>query len=427
MNPNIPLVPRTARLLAGCLLAFPLAVAIAADPQPPAAGAAVSGDAAAKPYTLYVGTDISIEWQGQLRPVVGVIDKDFIVLVNGTPTVLKSHGADFKIRAEDVLKVTPNNATVSEYKAERAYTAANDPRIKSDQAANMAAASMGESDLLRGPMVAAQVFANQTAGNAATNTEPREQGRLDAMAASASAGAASATAAYESSVFNEQRESDVERDVAFKMQAELEAERFDAVSVTCNLSAPRPLAKPYVVVVMRYREKPDQPSTERNWIGVQELPRVDAKPVRCRLARGGFPRGFLLEDLQIHLYDQGVEVATNVARKRIGITTDEAFQFSILGYIEQHRGATLQPAPVKVKLPASLRQRLASEQLSRNFYVKVGRDGMPAGAFVDEACVEKLADADLVAAASVLRFNPALNQGKPVEGVAPVRLDQLTL
>jgi hypothetical protein len=276
-------------------------------------------------------------------------------------------------------------------------------------------------------MAQKQSVAGFTGAFAANMGTPETQGALDAVAASASASAADADSAYQSSVYSESSDLNASRNFSIRMQSELAAERFDAFSLTFEVSAPRPLTKPYIVVVTRYREQPEQPDTGRIWTYAQALPRVDTKPAKVQMRRGGFPPGYKLEDVQVHLYDQGIEVATNIARKRVAITADEAFQFSIIGYIEQHRGATLQPAPLKMTLPANLRQRLAAEKLSRSFYVKVGKNGMPAGAFADEACVEKITDPDLEAAALALRFNPALNVGKPVEGVAPVRLDQLTL
>jgi len=427
MNPIIPSVPRAVRLLALCLLAFAPAVAIAADPQPPTSGAAGSGDGLAKPYTLYVGTDFAIEWEGQLRPVQDVRENEFVVSVNGSPMVVTPRKADLKIRADDVLKVTSSTATISNFKAERAYTPENDPQVKFERMASMAASASAATDLARGAMAQKQSIAGFTGAFAATMGTPETQGALDAAAAAASASAADADSAYQSSVYSESSDLNASRNFSIKMQSELATERFDAFSLTFEVSAPRPLTKPYIVVVTRYRERPEQPDTERIWTYAQALRRVDMKPARVRMARGGFPLGYKLEDVQVHLYDQGVEVATNIARKRIAITADEAFQFSIVNYLEDHRGATLQPAPLKTALPADLRQRLPAEKLSRNFYVKVGKNGMPMGAFSDEACVEKITDPDLAAAALALRFNPALNVGKPVEGVAPVRLDQLTL
>ncbi len=427
MKPIIPLDPHAVRLLAWCLLAFPSAVAIAADPPPATAAAAGSGDSQAKPYTLYVGTDFAIEWEGQLRPVQGVRENAFVVSVKGSPVVVKPHDADLKIKADDVLKVTASSATISNFKAERTYTPENDPRAKFQQMAGLAASASAPTDIAHGAMITAQAGAGMSGARAATNTVPEFQAGLNATAAQDASFAAAAEGTYQSSLVSESRDINSVASLSVKMQEELAQERYDAFTLTFEVSAPRPLSKPYIVVVTRYRERPEQPDTERIWTYAQELPRVDMKPARVRMARGGFPPGYKLGDVQVHLYDQGVEIATNMARKRVAITADEAFQFSVVGYVQNHRGATLQAEPLKTTLPAVLRERLAAEKLSRSFYVRVGKNGMPVGAFADEACVEKITDPDLAAAASALRFNPALKQGKPVEGVAPVRLDQLVL
>ncbi len=52
----------------------------------------------------------------------------------------------------------------------------------------------------------------------------------------------------------------------------------------------------------------------------------------------------------------------------------------------------------------------------------MSRNGLPIGAYLDEHGAEKLSDPDVEAALASLRFYPALNKGKPVESVLPVKL-----
>jgi hypothetical protein len=55
-------------------------------------------------------------------------------------------------------------------------------------------------------------------------------------------------------------------------------------------------------------------------------------------------------------------------------------------------------------------------------FVKVGKDGMPAGAFLDSACTQPAAEGLISVTIGQLRFTPALDHGHPVEGVAQINL-----
>ncbi len=75
--------------------------------------------------------------------------------------------------------------------------------------------------------------------------------------------------------------------------------------------------------------------------------------------------------------------------------------------------------------PRELRARFTPAQLNRTSYARVAGDGSLLGVYADEGCNLRLDDATAVALLGEAFFKPALNQGKPVEGVAPVRLAQL--
>jgi hypothetical protein len=79
------------------------------------------------------------------------------------------------------------------------------------------------------------------------------------------------------------------------------------------------------------------------------------------------------------------------------------------------------------KLPGDLSTRLANGQLKPTYYVKVAKDGKGSETFADERCSEKVDDPYLEAVISNLRFKPALDKGKPVDGVALLQLNQLPI
>jgi hypothetical protein len=65
---------------------------------------------------------------------------------------------------------------------------------------------------------------------------------------------------------------------------------------------------------------------------------------------------------------------------------------------------------------------LTKDQLEHTWYVRVGKDGRVTAAFSDADGRKPVQDNVLVSALQLLRFNPALEAGKPVESLAPVRM-----
>ena len=59
--------------------------------------------------------------------------------------------------------------------------------------------------------------------------------------------------------------------------------------------------------------------------------------------------------------------------------------------------------------------------------MKVNSDGFARGAFYDEGCTRPVDDDYLQTVVKELRFKPALDKGKPIDGVASVNLGKLAI
>lgn len=373
------------------------------------AGATTSpaNPAAPKTHTLWVGAQFSVEWQGQPRPVVGVDGGTFIVEVDGKRVTVPSLRSDLSIKIDDTLKLSTRSANVADLKGERTYTRENDPRTKFNRAfATGAGASAATS------AAAVNMVNNQLAAANPKNPLGPENARA-------------AEQAYNSTAFAGGSDLNSAGAHAARMGAELAEEKFDAFDLTFTVSSPQPLEQPYLIVVTRYREQAGDPKSGRIWVYADTLERITNQPRQIRLTRGGFPPGYELIDFRVHLYDGGQEIATSVARKRTELTTDEAFQFSVIDYIGRHRDATLAPVPVRAFIPVGLRSRLPAETLPQTVYVKVAADGRPLGAYSDQAATSPLTETSLAHVVTELRFHPALAKGKPCEGIAAVELAQV--
>jgi hypothetical protein len=314
------------------------------------------------------------------------------------------------LRVEHSLKLTEASAAIAELKGERAYTPGNDPqRIYGAKQAAFAGYSPDIMHLSQAIVSAASGPTSGAPGTAQHNpvTSPEQ---LSYNAAPQSGQDLNSSDFY-----------------ARKMQDELAKGLFDAVEISFEVSAEKPLNSPYVVVIAQYREHNTPPGASHHWIYAKALEPVDSKPRRVRFVQGGFPQGFQLEKFQVHLYDRGQELATNVAGKRVPLTRDEAFQYVLINYVSSHKGASLPATPAMGKLPADLRTRLGREQLTQFFYVKVSKDGLPVDAYVDESCSHKVEDPYLQSVIRDIRFHPALDKGRPVEGIALLKFGDLRL
>jgi len=159
----------------------------------------------------------------------------------------------------------------------------------------------------------------------------------------------------------------------------------------------------------------------------QSLHPIDEHLSHVHFVEEGFPFNYELVDFQLHIYNRGEEIATNLAADRVELTRDEAFEYVKMEYIGSHLKDTLPAVPVMGKLPADLPAQLAQGKYSAAFYVKVSKDGFADEAYTDPACTRRIDDPYLDSVVKRVRFKPALNSGKPVDGVATLKLGQLAI
>jgi len=389
--------------------------AFLALPAATAATEAATANSAEKTHTLFLGADFSLEQHREFFQVEGVADGSFVIKVKNESVVVPVQKSPVNLKVNLAFKLTEKSALITGLKDERTYTPANDPDRKFATAladaeglnatwqssVNTTAAIKNEIDL---KFAHYQPNPMDPLANSAVN-QALQTSRDNYNAAVIAPGSNLLPVG-----------SQTERD-----------EAFDAISVSFAISAERPLSRPYVVIIARYHEGGAKPDATHNWIYARALEPISREPRKVTITQGGFPPGFELDGVQVHLYDNGEEIATNVAPKRVPLTREEAFQYVLLEYIGSHKGATLPATPAMGKLPADLPGRLAAGELNQAFYVKVSKDGKVTDAFLDESCSRKAEDPYLVSVVKNIRFKPALEKGKPIDGIAEVKLNQLAL
>jgi hypothetical protein len=411
----------------------------------------------AKTHTLFMGADIAVNLDKDSYPVRGVIGSSWVVEINGEEKVISAKQAPLNLKITPSLKLTDISATIAGYKKERAYTFENDPSVRltrglsnsamtnaylianandaqaiADTAANKAlgaAALFAGTDNLLG---AAGVAATATALASPHPAPAAFVGNFTfAMAQAMAAQYAVATAATQAqsiAIAQQGATADLNQtENGNEPGGRLVQTGLDAMDVEFEISSAKPLLHPYVVTMTRFHPKGAKPGMVQNLVYAKELHQVDAHPTNVHFVEGGFPYDFELIDFQLHVYDRGQEIATTVSSKRVELTRNEAFEYVKIEYIGSHKGATLPAAPAMALLPADLPAHLRQGEFKETYFVRVSKDGLADEAFADASCSNKIESPYLEKVVRCIRFDPALADGKPVEGVASLDLRKLKI
>lgn len=390
------------------------------------AGAAEPTGTPPKTHTLFMGANLAIVSKDSRLPVKNVQQNSFVVQGPRGEIVVHPDDRQFQLKVNDALKLATDCATVDHLAFERTYTPGNDPMQKFADAARVSAyMASGVDSSTAGLRNAEGALGYATAVATPGGNEPGNASALE-MQAHAAESLATAQTDFDRSQASNNMDVFSTVGTSSRLNSDLNAERFDALRVTFQVSSPRPLTTPYVVIFLRFLQEKDRPDTASVWIYAERLPDIDEHPHKVTILRGGFPPGYQIDSYHVHLYEGPTEIATSVARKRVALTTDEAFQYSVIDYAGRNRELTVEPSPAKAFWPADLSARLTAEKLDRILYVKVRKDGTAAGLFEDQACTQAVGDAALEAVLPDLRFQPALAKGKPVEGVVMMKLGRKT-
>jgi hypothetical protein len=405
---------------------------------------------AAKTHTLFMGADISVNLDKDVYPVHDVVGSSWVVVINGKEHVISANRAPTNLKIVPTLKLTEVAATITGFARTAAYSYDNDPSVRITRGLSKTAET--NADLLAvadnaqhvadavqnkalGPMAAwatsdytqfgatAMMLTAQTVG---ARTHP-------AKAIPGSAGAppstlTSTTLGSGADIANEMAASAAAQTTnASEPTQRLTTQGHDAMDVEFEISAVRPLYNPYVVTMTKFRTPTSKPGEIKTLVYAKSLDPIYTKATRVHFTEEGFPFEYEMVDFQLHIYDRGQEIATNLSSKRVELTRDEAFEYVKIEYVAAHRGETLPAAPAMGKLPAELPTRLAAGKYSEKFFAKVSKDGLADEAYADEKCSKKIEDPFLEAVVRSIRFKPALDHGKPVDGIATLDLNKLQI
>ncbi|HZZ59258.1 MAG TPA: hypothetical protein VFE31_15610 [Opitutaceae bacterium] len=368
------------RALPLILLASALALRAADPPAEP------------RTHTVFMGANFAVERGGRQFPILDVAGPDFVIAADGGEERVPTEGGKLSIAIVRTLKLTTTLAQLSKLHWERDYAPGTDPEQQ-----------------------AAVAYANLV-GNAMD-----EVALMEASASNSLAVAAPPQMTLSSALQDERNEIYSSTGYNAAQAAAEQSDRRNAVHVQFEVQSNHVLLHPYLILTGVFR-MPDRPRERLQWVAARSLPALGpGKTVAVDLLQGGFPAGFKVQKLAIHLFERGgVEMATTQSDDRVALTREEAFQYLVIDYLTSHAGATLAAKPALTREPADWARRAGAAEFGQTYFVRIDRTGHPQGLFADPLCRHAVTDGYLVAAVMDVRFCPALRQGLPVETVEPV-------
>ena len=372
---------------------------------------------AAKPYVLFMGTDLSIQQGKKFYPVDDVDGSEFVIHLKGEKKFIRTRFAANNVKVDHELKLAPLSVTLDDLQGGPGYTPGADPRHKFNARS--------------GAQGGAQAARDWSAARYA-------EAEASFRAASANPQGPQAAKQYEDIMLAEQRNMDQLGqqlgsdmmsipNMANDLSLELAQGNYDLVDVSFKISSPEPLDDPYMVVLVEFQLRDAKPGEVATLIHAKALDPIGPEPKYIRVREGGMPIGFKYLRHEVHIYNRGKEVATNASSKRVELNRDEAREYLLIEHLAANKNASVPPSPVAGSLPQSVRAKVSREQLDRLCYAKVAKDGRVTGVFADESASLPLADPLIAEVFADALFKPALAHGKPTEGVVRVRLGDLTL
>ncbi|HEY4247147.1 MAG TPA: hypothetical protein VGM64_09840 [Lacunisphaera sp.] len=380
-----------------------------------------AADSASPPnHVLFMGADISVLHAKKLYLVKDVTGSALSIRVDGDEVLVPTRRGPINLHVDADLKLSSSSVQLDELKAGPGYSYANDPMRQLEETNRTNLMMADQQDLAIAGVPRAEANLAAVIENASHYTD---KARADREITAATFGVLASNQTLNSTNIAVGSESSHLGSGANRMA--LKEGNFDAMEVSFKASSSVELDRPYMVVLFRFHDPAAKPEVNGLVIHAQALDPIDAQPRYVRVLKGGLPQGFKFVDCAVHIYNRGKEVATNRSDMRTELTRAETQKYLVVTHRGAHKGATLPAAAVPGTLPHALREAMNLDQLTRYVYAKVASDGSMLGGFADADCTVPLKDAGAAAALGEIFFAPALEAGKPVDGVARVRFSDI--
>jgi hypothetical protein len=405
---------RLGRQIGASLAVLCVGTAFAADPQP-----APAATDAPKTHVLFMGADIAVENEKNFHPVEDVTASG-ILIKQGKKMAKVPLNDRVNLLITESLKISDESVGIENLQAERAYTFGADPFRQMVNAEGMATGANFAADMAQGNMLRADMATAVAGASAAAAAGTQGAGAANQAFAQAQAAQAQAAAAVNQAFANQSGNAFDVSAHANRANVAAGERMYDAIRLSFHVQTDKNLPKAYFAVIAEISEPGSKPGHVRQWAHVRSMDPLSAGESRkIIIYEGGLPPGYTLGNCEVHIYNQGTELATTLSSKQVPLTTEEAREFQVIEYVSANKGLTLPASPVTATLGTDVRAALRSASFDEG-YVLVAKDGRVTAAYRDEAATRSMEDPEFESLLKSLRFNPALEAGKPVESLVKI-------
>lgn len=316
-----------------------------------------------KTHSLFVGGRLLVEVDGKFQEVVGATSDAYRINVQGERKLLPLSKAH-TVRIEQTLELSSVSAMIEDFKWSTSHERdGRDLQAWADQAQTMATL---KSD---------SVFHTEQAMTAAAEAATVSPGSFEYAAAQGTL-QKSADRIASAQVVNQQTGQ-------FSNRLGTPGLEDNSIEVSFEVYAPKPAGEAYLLAITTFRENGQDKLQYRSH--AEPISGLGAKGKPVRFTQSGFPSGFKVESISLHLYADGQEIATNLSERRVELTEDAALRYLTVCYIAEHPKATLAAVPQRVALPVGFRDEAPVGSASRPVYATVASDGSVKQVAADQA------------------------------------------
>lgn len=188
----------------------------------------------------------------------------------------------------------------------------------------------------------------------------------------------------------------------------------NALKISATVASPVTITDAYLAFITRI-SSPDEGFTDH--VFFHHVGKLGTEPREIEFYQEGFPEGFHLKTIDIHIFKNGREIVSNVSPKQLSLNRAELHEYVALERVSMDRGKTVPAEPIWTLAPPALLGSSDPHDFDFPVVVEVDDMGRVTGwdaKIVLPSTVETVLK-DLV-------FKPALNAGEPVASQAEVSL-----
>ena len=356
-------------------------------------------------FQLFVGLDVSVELDDRTALIRRTEGGKVILKTSPEASLPIKQLRDYRLDRE--TKVARHVARISNLKFERGHSVQSDPHTSWLHRQTQLAAhqSQQQAQAQANLAAAARLKSEQQAGRGVLEGSvyagpvPGESPASDLNAAMDAFEATQTTSA-----------ADLRDPTGIPGQNAKDAARstFDRLRISFDAAYPEEINNAYVVCVARIE---DSNGALSDVLMLESIGHLGPEAKKISVSQSRLPPGFQVQVMQVHLYRNGWELATNQSERLMGLTRDELQEFLVLDHVTHHGLESLPARPVWNLAPPAL--DAVSRQNNQTCEVAITAEGRIA----PEQNLDAI-PAEVRSVITEMIFLPALSAGKPVAGTA---------